>query len=94
MSKVNSQSQTGSASFTFPQADLLVPGVLSRSNSGREFENEGVVQPVDNQAFTKRSEVDVRAGRNSNAQGQSQITQSDFAEVDQFVVPIGVQVED
>lgn len=91
VSKVNSQSQSGSASFGFPDVtNIGLPGGLARSNNGLNV-NEGILQPVDNEAVTKRAEVDVRASRNSNAQGQSQITQSDLADLEQIVVPIGFQ---
>lgn len=96
MSKVNSQSQSGSASFDFPVQNsyVPVPNAARQSGNWQEGENEGVLQKTNSQALTKRSEVEIRANRGSNAQGQSQITQADWAEVDQVVVPVGVAVED
>lgn len=93
MAKVNSQSQSGSASFGFPEVNGLPPNTLASRRNEQNNINEGILQPVDNEAFTKRAEVDVRASRGSNAQGQSQITQADVADIDQIIVPIGVQEE-
>lgn len=96
MSKVNSQSQSGTSSHASPllPGGLLAPNTLSSRNRGEnEFENEGLIQPVDNEAFTKRAKVRVHADQNSNAQGQSQITQADWADLTQVVIPVGVQVE-
>lgn len=95
MSKVNSQSQSGSASFTLPEQNTYVPvqNAARQSGNWQGGVDEGVLQPTKSQSLTKRSEVDVRASHNSNAQAQSQITQSDLSDVDQIVVPIGVDVE-
>lgn len=90
MSKVNSQSQSGTSSHSSP---LLSGGLLGANTAGQEPQYEGVLQRTDSEALTKRAKVKVNADKNSNAQGQSQITQADWNDVVQVIVPVGVQVD-
>lgn len=96
VSKVNSQSQSGTSSHSSPlvsSAGLLAARALNNGN-GDDNINVGVLQPVDNEALTKRTKVRVHADKNSNAQGQSQITQADWTDLFQLVIPVGIQEED
>lgn len=94
MSKVNSQSQSGTSSHSNPvlSGGLLGANTLGEGN-GPEYDNEGVLQRTDSEALTKLSTVTIHADKNSNAQGQSQITQADWNDVTQVIVPVGVEVE-
>lgn len=92
MSKVNSQSQSGTSSHSSPLLSGGLLGARTLSNGNEENNvNTGVLQPVDNEALTKRAKVRVHADNNSNAQGQSQITQADWTDIFQIVVPVGIQ---
>lgn len=79
MSKVNSQSQSGSSMYDSPSLPLLGRngvGVLSEQTPAPVNGLQG--QGSRNMASPSQSEVDVRAHRCSNAQGQAQVTKSNW----------------